>query len=50
MDDKLAKKIGLSVSRNSENFNFGFDYEFSEQEGLKNKQIYLSIRKKLRKI
>ena len=49
MDDKLAKKIGLSVSRNSENFNFGFDYEFSEQEGLKNKQIYLSIRKKIEK-
>ncbi len=49
MDDKLAKKIGLSISKNSENFNFGFDYEFSEQEGLKNKQIYLSIRKKIEK-
>ena len=28
MDDKLAKKIGLNISKNSKNFNFGFDYEF----------------------
>ncbi len=45
MDDDLAVKTGLNISKNTDNFGLNFNLEFNEQNGLKNSQVSISLSK-----
>ena len=45
MDDDLAVKAGLSISKNTDNFGLNFNLDFSEQNGLKDSQVSISLTK-----
>ncbi len=47
MDDDLAIKAGLNISKNTENFGLNFNLEFNEQNGLKDSQVNISLTKKI---
>ena len=47
MDDDLAVKAGLNISKNTENFGLNFNLEFNEQNGLKDSQVNISLTKKI---
>lgn len=45
MDDDLAVKAGLNISKNTDNFGLNFNLEFNEQNGLKDSQVSISLTK-----
>ena len=45
MDDDLAVKAGLNISKNTDNFGLNFNLEFNEQNGLKDSQVNISLTK-----
>ncbi|MDC3049631.1 hypothetical protein OA168_01585 [Candidatus Pelagibacter sp.] len=45
MDDDLAVKAGLNISKNTENLGLNFNLEFNEQNGLKDSQVSISFTK-----
>jgi len=45
MDDDLAVKAGLNISKNTDNFGLNFNLEFNEQNGLKDSQASISLTK-----
>ena len=45
MDDDLAVKAGLNISKNTDNFGLNFNIEFNEQNGLKDSQVSISLTK-----
>ncbi len=45
MNDDLAVKAGLNISKNTENFGLNFNLEFNEQNGLKDSQVSISLTK-----
>ena len=45
MDDDLAVKAGLNISKNTDNFGLNFNFEFNEQNGLKDSQVSISLTK-----
>ncbi len=45
MDDDLAVKAGLSISKNTDNFGLNFNLDFNEQNGLKDSQVSISLTK-----
>ena len=45
MDDDLAAKAGLNISKNTDNFGLNFNLEFNEQNGLKDSQVSISLTK-----
>ena len=47
MDDDLALKAGLNISKNTDNFGLNFNLEFSDQNNLKDNQINISLSKKI---
>ena len=47
MDDDLAIKAGLNITKNSENFGLNFNLELNEQNGLKDSQVNISLTKKI---
>ncbi len=47
MDDDLAIKAGLNISKNTDNFGLNFNVEFNEQNGLKDSQVNISLTKKI---
>ena len=47
MDDDLAIKAGLNISKNTDNFGLNFNLEFNEQNGLKDSQVSISLTKKI---
>ena len=47
MDDDLAIKAGLNISKNSENFGLNFNIEFNEQNALKDSALNISLTKKI---
>ncbi len=47
MDDDLAVKAGLNISKNTENFGLNFNLEFNEQNGLKDSTVNISLTKKI---
>ena len=47
MDDDLAIKAGLNISKNTENFGLNFNIEFYEQNALKDSALNISLTKKI---
>lgn len=45
MDDDLAVKAGLNISKNTDNFGLNFNIEFNEQNRLKDSQVSISLTK-----
>ena len=45
MDDDLAVKAGLNISKNTDDFGLNFNLEFNEQNGLKDSQVSISLTK-----
>ena len=45
MNDDLAVKAGLNISKNTDNFGLNFNLEFNEQNGLKDSQVSISLTK-----
>ncbi len=45
LDDDLAIKAGLNISKNTDNFGLNFNLEFNEQNGLKDSQVSISLTK-----
>ena len=45
MDDDLAVKAGLNISKNTDNFGLNFNLEFNEQNGLKDSRVSISLTK-----
>ncbi len=45
MDDDLAVKAGLNISKNTDDFGLKFNLEFNEQNGLKDSQVSISLTK-----
>ena len=45
MNDDLAVKAGLNISKNTENFGLNFNLELNEQNGLKDSQVSISLTK-----
>ena len=50
MNGVMAKKIGLSISKNNNNFGFNINLEHKNQDGLIDNNLNLSISKKLQNI
>ncbi len=47
MDDDLAVKAGLNISKNTEDYGLNLNLEFNEQSGLKDSQVSISLTKKI---
>ena len=47
MDDDLAIKAGLNITKNTDNFGLNFNLELNEQNGLKDSQVNISLSKKI---
>ena len=45
MDDDLAVKAGLNISKNTDDFGLNFNLDFNEQNGLKDSQVSISLTK-----
>ncbi len=45
MDEDLAVKAGLNISKNTDNFGLNLNLEFNEQNGLKDSQVSISLTK-----
>ena len=47
MDDDLAVKAGLNISKNTEDYGLNLNLEFNEQSGLNDSQVSISLTKKI---
>ena len=47
MDEDLSVKVGLNISKNTDNLGLNFNLELNEQNGLKDTQVNISLTKKI---
>ena len=46
-DEDLSVKVGLNISKNTDNLGLNFNLELNEQNGLKDTQVNISLTKKI---